>query len=36
MKAYSTAHLSLDLPEGHPFPSSTYPGVAEPLKGPPP
>lgn len=33
VKAYSTAHLSLDLPEGHPFPSYKYPGVAEALKG---
>ena len=33
VKAYSTAHLSLDLPEGHPFPLYKYRGVAEALKG---
>jgi Deacetylases, including yeast histone deacetylase and acetoin utilization protein len=33
VQAYSTAHLSLDLPEGHPFPLYKYRGVAEALKG---
>lgn len=33
MRAYTTAHLSLPLPEGHPFPLYKYGGVAEALKG---
>ncbi len=33
MRAYSTAHLVLDLPPGHPFPLYKYQGVAEALKG---
>lgn len=33
MRAYATAHLALDLPEGHPFPLYKYRGVAEALKG---
>ncbi|MER3425976.1 MAG: histone deacetylase [Thermus sp.] len=33
MRAYTTAHLPLDLPPGHPFPIYKYQGVAEALKG---
>jgi acetoin utilization deacetylase AcuC-like enzyme len=33
VRAYSTAHLVLDLPPGHPFPLYKYQGVAEALKG---
>ncbi|MDM7324970.1 MAG: histone deacetylase [Thermus sp.] len=33
MRAYSTAHLKMDLPPGHPFPLYKYQGVAEALKG---
>jgi acetoin utilization deacetylase AcuC-like enzyme len=33
VKAYTTYHLPLDLPEGHPFPLYKYRGVAEALKG---
>ncbi|MEN2981110.1 MAG: histone deacetylase [Thermus sp.] len=33
MRAYSTAHLPLDLPQGHPFPLYKYRGVAEALRG---
>jgi acetoin utilization deacetylase AcuC-like enzyme len=33
VRAYSTAHLSFPLPEGHPFPLYKYPGVAEALEG---
>lgn len=33
MRAYSTAHLKVDLPPGHPFPLYKYQGVAEALKG---
>lgn len=33
MRAYTTAHLDLDLPPGHPFPLYKYRGVAEALKG---
>lgn len=33
MRAYTTAHLFLPLPEGHPFPLYKYGGVAEALKG---
>lgn len=33
MKAYTTYHLPVDLPEGHPFPLYKYRGVAEALKG---
>ncbi|AFV77011.1 deacetylase, histone deacetylase/acetoin utilization protein [Thermus oshimai JL-2] len=33
MKAYTTYHLPLDLPEGHPFPLYKYRGVAEALRG---
>jgi acetoin utilization deacetylase AcuC-like enzyme len=33
VRAYTTAHLSFSLPEGHPFPLYKYGGVAEALKG---
>ena len=33
MRAYSTAHLAVELPEGHPFPLYKYRGVAEALRG---
>lgn len=33
MRAYTTAHLVFELPEGHPFPLYKYGGVAEALKG---
>ncbi|WP_243028005.1 histone deacetylase family protein [Thermus albus] len=33
MRAYSTAHLRVDLPQGHPFPLYKYRGVAEVLRG---
>jgi acetoin utilization deacetylase AcuC-like enzyme len=33
VRAYSTAHLVLNLPPGHPFPLYKYQGVAEALKG---
>ncbi len=32
VRAYTTAHLKVDLPQGHPFPFYKYPGVAEALK----
>ncbi|MFN3179646.1 MAG: histone deacetylase [Thermus sp.] len=32
MRAYTTAHLQVDLPQGHPFPLYKYQGVAEALK----
>jgi len=33
VRAYSTAHLAVELPEGHPFPLYKYRGVAEALRG---
>ncbi|WP_114313172.1 histone deacetylase family protein [Thermus caldifontis] len=33
MRAYTTAHLQVDLPQGHPFPLYKYRGVAEALRG---
>lgn len=32
VRAYATAHLRVDLPQGHPFPLYKYQGVAEALK----